>query len=66
MFDNWINNDLSYINDILDENGEISHYYILDKLKCKINWIFEFICLKKAIPNEWYNTLQAQIAFKSA
>jgi hypothetical protein len=55
-----------YINDILDENGEISHYYILDKLKYKINWIFEFICLTKAIPNEWYNTLQAQISIKSA
>jgi hypothetical protein len=66
MFDNWINSDLTYINDILDENGEISHYYILDKLKYKINWIFEFICLTKAIPNEWYNTLQAQISIKSA
>jgi hypothetical protein len=24
MFDNWINSDLIYINDILNENGEIS------------------------------------------
>jgi hypothetical protein len=47
MFDNWINSDLMYINDILNENGEISQNLILDKLKYKNNWISEFICLKK-------------------
>ena len=65
MFDNWINRDLIYINDILDENGEISHNYISDKLKYKTNWVSEFICLKKATPNEWYHTLQAQNSIKS-
>ena len=48
MFDNWINSDLIYINDILNENGEISQNLILDKLKNKNNWISEFICLKKS------------------
>jgi hypothetical protein len=43
MFDNWINSDLIYINDILNENGEISQNLILDKLKYKHNWISEFI-----------------------
>ena len=33
MFDNWINSDLIYINDILNENGEISQNLILDKFK---------------------------------
>jgi hypothetical protein len=47
MFDNWINSDLIYINDILDENGEISLNFILDKLEYRTNWISEFICLKK-------------------
>jgi hypothetical protein len=65
MFDNWINSDLIYINDISNENGEISQNLILDKLKYKNNWISEFICLKKAIPNEWYHTLQAQNCIKS-
>jgi hypothetical protein len=65
MFDNWINSDLIYINDILNENGEISQNLILDKLKYKNNWIFECICLKKAIPNEWYPILQAQHSIKS-
>ena len=65
MFDNWINSDLIYFNDILNENGEISQNLILDKLKYKNNWISEFICLKKALPNEWYHTLQAQNSIKS-
>jgi hypothetical protein len=39
--------------------------FILDKLKYKNNWISEFICLKKAIPNEWYHTLQVQNSIKS-
>ena len=65
MFDNWINSDLIYINDILNENREISQNLILDKLKYKNNWISEFISLKKAIPNEWYHTLQAQNSIKS-
>ena len=52
MFDNWINSDLIYINDILNENEEISQNLILDKLKYRNNWISEFISLKKAIPNE--------------
>ena len=47
MIDNWINSDLIYINDILNENREISQNVILDKLKYKNNWISEFICLKK-------------------
>jgi hypothetical protein len=37
---------------------------ILDKLKYQNNWISEFICLKKAIPIEWYHTLQAQSSIK--
>jgi hypothetical protein len=31
MFDNWINSDLIYINDILNENGEISQNLIIMK-----------------------------------
>ena len=60
-----INSDLIYINDILNENGEISQNLILGKLKCKNNWISEFICLRKAIPIEWHHTLQAQNSMKS-
>jgi hypothetical protein len=51
MFDNWINSDLIYINDFLNENGEINQNLILDKLKYKsifIGNINQFLpnCLK--------------------
>jgi hypothetical protein len=46
-FDNWINSDLIYINDILNENREISQNLILDKLKYKHNWISEFYWFQK-------------------
>jgi hypothetical protein len=42
LFNNWINSDLIYVNDILDENGEISHNFILNHLNNKSNWITEF------------------------
>jgi hypothetical protein len=62
----YINSDLIYFNDILNENREISQNVILDKLRYKNNWISELICLKKALPiNEWYHTLQAQNSIKS-
>jgi hypothetical protein len=37
MFDNLINSSLIYINDILNENGEINQHLILDQLKYKSN-----------------------------
>ena len=37
MFDNWINSDLIYINDILNKKGEIRQNFILDKSKFKTN-----------------------------
>ena len=39
LFNNWINSDLIYVNDILDENGEIPHNCILNCLNNKSNWI---------------------------
>jgi hypothetical protein len=47
MFDNWINSDLIYINDILNKMGKSSQNLILDQLKYNINGISEFICLIK-------------------
>ena len=48
LFNNWINSDLIYVNDILDENGEISHNFILNRLNNKSNWITEFTIMKKS------------------
>ena len=46
MFDNWINSDLIYINNILNKMGKSSQNLILDQLKYNINCISEFIYLK--------------------
>ena len=60
MFNNWINSDLIYVNDILDENGEISHNFILNCLNNKSNWITEFTIMKKEIPKEWVDIIKTE------
>ena len=60
LFNNWINSDLIYVNDIiLDENGEISHNFILNRLN-KSNWITEFVIMKKVIPKEWVDIIKSE------
>ena len=67
LFNNWINIDLIYVNDIhvLDENGEMSHNFILNRLNNKSNWIREFTIMKKAIPNEWVDIIKTENSPKS-
>ena len=65
LFNNWINSDLIYVNDILDENGEISHNFILNHLNNKSNWITEFTIMKKAIPKEWVDIIKTENSKKS-
>jgi hypothetical protein len=67
LFNNWINSDLIYVNDIhvLDENGEMSHNFILNRLNNKSNWIREFTIMKKAIPNEWVDIIKTENSPKS-
>jgi len=38
MFDNWINSDLMYINDILNKNGEISQNLKIATLHYTTDW----------------------------
>jgi hypothetical protein len=65
LFNNWINSDLIYVNDILDENGDISHNFILNRLNNKSNWITEFTIMKKAIPKEWVDIIKTENSPKS-
>jgi hypothetical protein len=60
LFNNWINSDLIYVNDILDKNGEISHNFILNRLYNKSNWITEFTIMKKEIPKEWVDIVKTE------
>jgi hypothetical protein len=52
------------LNDILDENGEISHNFILTRLNNISNWITEFTIMKKAIPKEWVDIIKAENSIK--
>ena len=66
LFNNWINSDLIYVNDIFkDENGEISHNFILNCLINKSNWITEFTIMKKAIPKEWVDIIKIENSKRS-
>ena len=53
LFQKFINSDILYVNDILDNAGVISENIVFNKLKDKSNWIAEFATLKKSIPKEW-------------
>ena len=54
-----------YVNDILDENGEISSNFILIRLNNKSNWITEFTIMKKAIPKDWVDIIKTENFQKS-
>ena len=65
LFKNWINSNLIFVNDILDDNGKLSEKHILSKLENKTNWISEFSILKKAIPKEWVLCLSCENSIKT-
>ena len=62
---NWINSEIIFINDILDEYGRISEYKIIAKLRNKQNWISELNILIKAIPKQWKDILITQDSIKT-
>ena len=53
LYNNWIDCNLIYINDLLDENGKLSEELICKNLKCKVNWISELYTFKKGLSKEW-------------
>lgn len=65
FFNNWIKSDILYVNDIIDEKGQISERIILNKLKNKQNWISEFHKICTAIPKHWKNILSEESSFKT-
>jgi hypothetical protein len=52
LFNNWINSNLIYINDLLNEKGKLSKEFICKNLKCKVNWISEIYTFKKGLSRE--------------
>ena len=65
IFENWIKSDIIYLNDILDDTMSLSENYILNKLKCKVNWIVEFHKLKQSIPQNWIDIVKQENSVQS-
>ena len=65
VFKNWIKSNIIFINDILNENGEIHEQFILTKLADKSNWISEISKLKSCVPNKWKYILNTETSIKS-
>ena len=53
MLEMWINRGIIFINDIIDDQGNISEVVILQNLICKQNWMSETSIVNKSIPTEW-------------
>jgi hypothetical protein len=53
MIENWINSGIIFINDIIDDQGNISEVVILQNLICKQNWMSKTSIVKKSIPAQW-------------
>jgi flagellar biosynthesis/type III secretory pathway chaperone len=60
IFHTWIKSGIIFVNDILDDSGNINAKYIFEKLKDKHNWISEIHKLKNAIPKEWQGILKSE------
>ena len=65
MYTNWIQRGILFINDILDEKGNISSDKILSKLSNKTNQISEFCKLKKAIQTQWIQKVKLPDSLKT-
>ncbi|CAG2204340.1 unnamed protein product [Mytilus edulis] len=60
-YSHWVKENIIFVNDVIDDKGEISHK-ILDKLKKKQNWIAELFSLRKALPKSWIQKLKGNIS----
>ena len=65
IFQNWINSNILFVNDIIDEQGEINEETILQKLIDKTNWISELNIVKNAIPKTWKKILRIDSSLKT-
>ena len=53
MLENWVNSGIIFMNDIIDDQGNISEVVILQNLICKQNGMSETSIVKKSILAEW-------------
>lgn len=60
MYKSWIDSGILFVNDVINNEGNIDHNVILSKLRNKANWISETEKLKKAIPSNWKTVLKTE------
>ena len=53
LFKEWIKSDIFFVNDLINEKGEIAENVIYNKLINKSNWISQISKTKVALPNSW-------------
>ena len=59
FYQNWIQSNIIYVHDILDENGDfLSPNLLLQKLKSTSNWISEWKQLLSFFPSDWKTILK--------
>ena len=59
IYSTWINDNILFVNDLIDNSGEISQNFLLDKLTSKGNWFAQYTKLKKANPDSWISKLKS-------
>ena len=64
LFSSWINSGIIFINDVIDDKGEIKET-LVNKLQNKVNWISEIAKLKYSIPKLWKKLLKSEASIKS-
>ena len=61
MIDNWINSGIIFINDTIDDQGNISQVVIPQNLICKQNWMSETSIVKKSNSAEWKKIIENEV-----
>ena len=65
LFKEWIKSDIFFVNDLINEKGEIAENVIYNKLINKSNWISQISKIKIALPNSWKFILKSENSLKT-
>ena len=65
FFKHWINSNIIFIDDLLDDTNLLNHSAIYRKLACKTNWIIELSLILKAIPTRWIDLIKSPTSEKT-
>ena len=65
FFQEWVKSNILFVNDLINENGEIAENVIYNKLTNKSNWISQIKKIKLALPNSWKLILKSEASLKT-